>query len=76
MKILTAASPGFISGTTTSRRDLSMLAPSTQAASSNSTGTESMKFLVIQMAMGREDAARKNMVPVIESRRWSMTKRE
>ena len=38
------------------------LAPSTQAASSSEIGTESMKFFVIQIAIGSDDAAMKRIV--------------
>ena len=50
------------------------LAPSTQAASSSEIGTESMKFFVIQIAMGSDVAAMKKMVPGTESSRCRFTK--
>src|SRR5690349_3035140 len=53
----TTVSPGIISGRMIRRNDCSQPAPSVQAASSSSTGTESMKFFIIQMANGSDDAA-------------------
>ena len=48
-------------------------APSVRAASSSTTGTPSMKFLVSQMPKGRAEAARKKAVPGIESIRLTCT---
>ena len=56
-----------MSGTTTLLIDLSKLAPSTHAASSSSMGTESIKFLVIQIAIGKDDADMNSIVPIVES---------
>ena len=50
------------------------LAPSTQAASSSEIGTESMKFFVIQIAIGSDVADMKTMVPGTESSRCRFTK--
>ncbi|BAS17827.1 hypothetical protein AHiyo8_61300 [Arthrobacter sp. Hiyo8] len=50
-------------------------APSIQAASSSSNGTESMKFLVIQMAIGKVVVAMKKMVAGIESSNCNCTNR-
>ena len=58
------------------RSALSALAPSTQAASSRDTGTESMKFLSIHTAMGREVAVMKQIIPGIESIKSMLTKSE
>src|SRR5512141_105329 len=74
-KMKTTPSPGRISGTTIRRRAVMALAPSTQAASSRLIGTESMKFLVIQIAIGRDVAAMKKIVAGIESIRLSRTNR-
>ena len=65
-KMKTTAMPGLISGTTMRPRAVMALAPSTHAASSRVTGTESMKFFVIQMAMGSDVAARNSTVAVVE----------
>src|SRR5665648_890515 len=51
-KMNTTPRPGRISGTTIRLSAVIALAPSIQAASSRATGTESMKFLVIQIAIG------------------------
>lgn len=68
-KMNTTPSPCPISGRTTVRSAVMGDAPSIHAASSSSKGTESMKFLVIQIAMGSVVVAMKNMVAGIESKR-------
>ena len=55
------------------RSAVSADAPSTQAASSSSKGTESMKFLVIQIAMGKVVVAMKKIVAAMESSSCSWT---
>src|SRR4029453_4922548 len=67
VKTKTTVRPGIISGMMMLRNDCSQPAPSVQAASSSSTGTESMKFFIIQMANGRDDAAMKRMRAGTES---------
>jgi len=57
-KTKTTLSAGRMSGTTTVRSARMALAPSTHAASSRLTGTESMKFFVIHSAIGSALAAR------------------
>lgn len=72
-KMNTTAMPCFISGTTMRRRAVIAEAPSTQEASSRETGTESMKFFIIQIAMGSEVAAMNRIVPMTESRSRKFT---
>lgn len=59
--------PGAVNGTTIRRSTVGSDAPSTRAASSNPTGTASMEFLHIQMAIGSDDAARNSEVATRES---------
>jgi len=75
MKMKTTAIPGRISGTTTRVNVASIDAPSTQAASSSTIGTESMKFFIIQIAIGRLVADMNRMIPGIESIRLKATNR-
>src|SRR6478735_3527303 len=72
-KINTTPRPGPMSGSTIERKAASRDAPSTQAASSTAKGTVSMKFLVIQMAMGRLVADRNSTVAGRESNSLSCT---
>ncbi|GHH72810.1 hypothetical protein GCM10017772_22960 [Promicromonospora soli] len=72
-KMNTTAIPGRMSGSTTRRSACMADAPSVHAASSSEIGTESMKFFVIQIAMGNDVAAMKKMVPGSESSRLSCT---
>src|SRR4029453_12495221 len=72
-KMNTTHRPCLIRGTTMVRKAAMLEAPSIHAASSSSNGTESMKFFIIQMAMGRVVVAMKNMVAIMESSNWSWT---
>src|ERR1035437_5393381 len=74
-KMNTTARPGRMSGTTMRVSVVIMDAPSIHAASSRLTGTLSMKFFVMKMAIGRLVAARNTMVATIESIRLKATKR-
>ncbi len=71
----TTAIPGRMSGSTICTRVRIDPAPSIQAACSSSTGTPSMKFFIIQIAIGSALAVRKRIVPPMESMRFSCTKR-
>src|SRR5579859_2477039 len=75
IKVYTAATliPGQVRGAMIYRSIWILDAPSTRAASSRATGTESMKFFRSQMEKGREMAARKNAVNVRESVRPKCT---
>ena len=56
VKTKTTVRPGTMSGRMILRRDWNHPAPSVQAAYSRLTGTASMKFFIIQIANGSDDA--------------------
>src|SRR5262245_59911849 len=66
-KMNTTPMPGRMSGTTMRASACMDPAPSTHAASSSEMGTESMKFLSIQIAIGSDVAAMKRITPHVES---------
>src|SRR5690348_9392728 len=63
----TTVRPGTMSGRMISHSDCSQPAPSVQAASSRLTGTASMKFFIIQIANGSDEAAMNRMSAGTES---------
>src|SRR5665647_2649343 len=75
VKMNTTDRPGRMSGKTIARRARMADAPSTQAASSRLIGIESMKFLLIQIAIGNAAADMNKIVPNVESTRFKVTNR-
>src|SRR6266567_4362193 len=69
----TTEMPGAAIGNMTYQNDCRVLAPSIQAASSISTGTESRKFFISQMLRGSELAVKKRIHPCSVSVRFSET---
>src|SRR5690348_4624915 len=65
--------PGAAIGSMIYQNDWKIFAPSIQAASSISTGTESRKFFISQMLKGSELAVKKRMQPCKVSVRLSET---
>ncbi len=74
-KMNTTPMPARMSGSTIWRSARRLEAPSTHAASSSETGTESMKFFSIQIAIGSEVAVMNRITPICESRSLICTKR-
>jgi hypothetical protein len=67
VKIATVHIPGIMSGATIFLIPTHVEAPSTHADSSQSIGTESIKFFIIQMPYGRAAADMKNITASCES---------
>ncbi|MNP49828.1 hypothetical protein D3C76_1440410 [compost metagenome] len=65
VNIAIVAIPGNINGATIRLNPFQTEAPSIHADSSRSIGTESMKFFIIQMPYGSEDAVRNSIVAMM-----------